>query len=264
MPDSEQSSHYEQITETPDIKGSYEQIARLYSRYHFAIDFCRNKDVVEVACGAGLGLGYLARFAKKVIGGDIDEKNLHMAKNTYSKRENIEVVSLDAHKMPFGDKSFDVVILYEAIYYLSQPESFIGEAHRILRDDGVVIICSVNKDWDEFNPSPFSHKYYSAPELYAILSSNRFNTELHGECLARDGSIKNRILGLFKKGAVKFHLMPKTMKRKELLKRIFFGKLASLPAEITEGLADYIPPVSIDHNKPCTEYKVLFAVGKKY
>ena len=30
-------------------------------------------DVLEVACGGGIGLGYLARTAKKVVGGDIDE-----------------------------------------------------------------------------------------------------------------------------------------------------------------------------------------------
>jgi SAM-dependent methyltransferase len=263
MPNDRQSAVYKNVTETPDTKGSREQIARLYSRYKFATDICKNKVVVEVACGAGLGLGYLARFANKVVGGDIDENNLQYARTTYAGRDNIEILPLDAHKLPFNNMSVDVVLLYEAIYYLPQPDLFVREAHRILRDDGVVIICSANKDWDEFNPSPFSFKYYSAPQLYSMLSSSHFTTELYGECLVRDNSLKSKITGAIKKGAVKFHLMPKTMKGKELLKRIFFGKLISLPPEITEGMTHYIPPVPISHDKPNTDYKVLFAVGKK-
>ena len=35
---------------------------------------CCDKDVVEVACGAGIGLGILSRNAKDVIGGDINTK----------------------------------------------------------------------------------------------------------------------------------------------------------------------------------------------
>lgn len=66
---------YGDVTETPDTKASSEQLTRLYTRYRFASEFCKDKDVLEVACGAGLGLGYLARFAKRVVGGDYDEKN---------------------------------------------------------------------------------------------------------------------------------------------------------------------------------------------
>jgi len=35
-----------------------------------------NKEVLEIGCGGGLGVEYLARFAKKVVGGDIDSKNV--------------------------------------------------------------------------------------------------------------------------------------------------------------------------------------------
>lgn len=254
---------YNNVTETPETKGSREQIARLYSRYKFAADFCMNKDVVEVACGAGLGLGYLARFAKKVVGGDIDEKNLQIARKTYSGRDNIEILSLNAHQLPFNNMSFDVVLLYEAIYYLSRPDLFIREAHRILRNSGVLILCSVNKNWDEFNPSPFSNKYFSAPELYSLLESNNFKTTIYGECRVVDDSLKIKMIKIIKKGAVKFHLIPNTMKGKEWLKKVFFGKLVLLPSEISESLAEYIPPIPIVHDKPNEDYKILFAVGQK-
>lgn len=56
---------YSTVTEIPGNKISKEQLTRLYHRYHFASLFCKGKDVLEVACGGGMGLGYLAKFAKK-------------------------------------------------------------------------------------------------------------------------------------------------------------------------------------------------------
>jgi len=52
--------------------------------------------VLEVACGAGIGLGYLAKVAKKVVAGDIDEKILETAMNTYYGQADIEIYKLDA------------------------------------------------------------------------------------------------------------------------------------------------------------------------
>ena len=45
------------------------------------------------------------------------------------------------------------------------------------------------------------------------------------------------------------------------MKRIFMGKLVSLPPEITDGMAEYTPPTSINHSICNVEYKVLFAIG---
>ena len=67
---------YSIVTEIPGIGASREQIERFYQRYHFARQFCKEKDVLELACGAGQGLGYLAAKANSVIGADIDKKNL--------------------------------------------------------------------------------------------------------------------------------------------------------------------------------------------
>ncbi|MCR4292307.1 MAG: class I SAM-dependent methyltransferase [Candidatus Kuenenia sp.] len=77
------SVDYSVITEFPGLQASQEQIERLYQRYHFAQQFASVKDVLEVACGSGIGLGYLAQAANKVIGVDIEEKNVNLAKEYY-------------------------------------------------------------------------------------------------------------------------------------------------------------------------------------
>lgn len=169
---------------------------------------------------------------------------------------------LDALNLPFEDKSFDVVILYEGIYYLEHPEKFIKEARRVLRDNGFLIICTANKDWSGFNPSPYSYKYFSAPELFLLLKEKGFEVKMFADRPVSD-SFKDKIISAIKQVAVTLHLLPKTMEGKEKLKRLFFGKLNPLPPEIADGMADYTPPVPISHNTPNSHFKVLFAVAYK-
>ena len=58
--------------------------------------------------------------------------------------------------------------------------------------------------------------------------------------------------------------MPKTMKGKEIFKRIFFGKLVVLPSEVGDGMADYVEPVIIiAAERPDTRHKVIYAVASR-
>lgn len=252
---------YSTVTELPGNKASKEQLARLCHRYHFAYTFCRDKNVLEVGCGAGMGLGYLARVAKKVIGCDIDENILKYAFDTYKDRRNVCLRQADAHRLPFDDNAFDILVLYEAIYYLTEPERFVNEARRVLTENGVLIVCTVNKDWPDFNPSPYSFEYFPAPELHRLLSIAFPCVRLYGAFPASTGSAKDMILSLMKRSAVALNLMPKTMKRKEYLKRIFFGRLMPLPREIEDGIAEYDAPKPICCRFPDRQYKVLYALA---
>ncbi len=254
---------YSTVTELPGNEASGEQLRRLCTRYYFAGDFCVGKNVLEVACGGGQGLGYLADKASRVAAGDIDEEILKFPREYYKDRPGIEIKEFDAESFPFEDESFDVVIFYEAIYYLKNPEKFFQEARRVLRTGGKLILGTVNKDWSDFNPSPFSHKYYSVPELFNFLEENDFqNIRFFGDTKVSSENLKDKIVSLLKRIAVRLHLVPKTMKTKALLKRIFFGKLMSLPPEIKEGMCDYVPPVLIGREVNI-QYKVLLAVAEK-
>ena len=87
-----------------------------------------NKDVLEVACGAGQGLGYLSSLSKTLYAGDITRSLVEQVKSHYGQRINIAV--MDAMALPFDDSSLDVIILFEAIYYLPSAESFVNECVR--------------------------------------------------------------------------------------------------------------------------------------
>lgn len=254
------ATDYTTVTELPGCGASREQLRTLYHRYRTASRYCEGKDILEVGCGAGQGLGYLAKRAKRVVGGDYTEANLRYAREYY--KERAKLVCLDAHHLPFSTDSFDVVILFEAIYYLVSPEKFLEESRRLLRSRGVLIVCTVNKDWSDFNPSPFCVRYFSGPELVAMLRQHDFEVELFGAFPAATRSLKDKFVSIIKRMAITLHLIPKTMKRKEIFKRIFFGKLSPVPAEIEEGMVDYIPPAPISCEAANYEYKVLYAVAR--
>ena len=251
------------VTETPAGKASQEQLAMLYARYRFAADYCRGKSVLEVGCGAGLGLGLLAQAAERVVGGDIHEENLQFARAHYQSRLNVEIRKIDAHSLPFVNDSFDVVILFEAIYYLADPDQFLKECGRVLRSGGLVIVCSANKECDGFNPSPFSVKYFSALELSEWFNKQGFESKIFGGFPMTANTASQRMIQTIKKKAVRLNLIPKTMQGKEWLKRLFYGGLSEIPAEIKEGMVPYQAPVEMPDFKDASSYKVLYAAGTK-
>ena len=223
-------SDYVSVTEIAGEEVAEEQVKRLYNRYYWAGKYCEGKDVVETACGTGQGLGYLLGIAQSLEAGDYSEEILSIARRHYGER--ISLRQYDAQEMPYENKSKDVIILFEAIYYIRDAERFVCECKRILRPDGRVLIATANKDLYDFNPSPHSYGYYGVMELRELFGKYRFETAFFGDTPVGDVSVQQRVLRPIKKLAVMLNIMPKTTSGKKWLKRIFFGHLVKMPAEI--------------------------------
>ncbi|HXF83474.1 MAG TPA: class I SAM-dependent methyltransferase [bacterium] len=255
------SRSYVTVTELPGSGATPEQLSMLYTRYRLAAAHAAGREVLEVACGPGIGLGYLARSAARVVGGDYDEALLRQARAHYGPRAPL--VRLDAHALPFRDGAFDVVVLYEAVYYLAAPERFVGEARRLLRPGGTLLISTVNRAWDGFNPSPFAVRYLAARELQDLMRDAGFAVQLYGAFPARPHSRRDHVLHAVRRAAVGLHLIPGSMKGKEVLKRLVYGRLVPLPPEVVEGMAPAaeLEPLRPEH--PPGHFKVLYAVGQR-
>lgn len=249
------------VTESPLTRASDDQLRILGTRYDLAAKHAVGKDVLEIACGAGVGLGLLARVARRLVAGDIDERNCEIARQTYRGRADIAVERIDAQNMPFHDGSFNVVILFEALYYLPSIDSFLSEARRTLRPGGTLLISSVNRRWGGFNPSPFSRKYLDAAELAENLARHGFHSEIFGSFADTDGGLVRAIIRLIRKIAICLHIIPETMKGKEWLKRLFYGELKPIPAELTSNA---VKPAKLDPLAPPYEadrYRFIYAVA---
>ncbi len=254
------TTSYATVTELPGSRVTAEQLSMLYTRYHLAASVGEGKDVLEVACGPGLGLGYLASRARSVVAGDYDGSLLQYARASSS--NGVRLLRLDAHVLPFASGSFDVVFLFEALYYLAHPEKFVEEARRVLRAQGMVVISTANKDWPGFNPSPFAFQYLSASELDGLLRRYAFVTELLGGFPEHISGRRDRVLSAVRRLAIGLHLVPPTMKGKEWLKRLAYGRLMVLPREVQEGMATMSEFVPLAVGAPASTFKVLYALGR--
>ncbi len=251
---------YATVTELPGNGATREQQAMVYTRYHLAARFSNGKDVLEVACGPGMGLGYLAKTARIVVGGDYDGVLLDHARAHY--RNRVRLLQLDAHALPFATHSFDVVILFEAIYYLEHPEGFLSEVRRVLRSGGTLLVCTVNKGWSGFNPSEFAHRYFSVPELAQLLHTEGFSAEFFGGFPTVARTMREQLLGAVRHLAVQLHLIPKTMKGKALLKMLVYGKLSPLPPEVHDAMASLSTLTPLAATAEAENCKVLYAIAR--
>lgn len=233
----------------------------VYTRYRFAADFTRGRRVLEVACGPGVGLDYLGRFADGIIGGDLTDRLLHQARSRL--QGSTPLLQLHAEALPLRSASRDVIVCYEALYFFEDAEKFLVECRRVLRPQGHLLLCSVNPEWPAFNPNARSRRYYSARELAALLRQSGFQPELFGAFPIGSDSISAACLSWIKRVAVRLRLIPSSMTGKRFLKRVFLGKLVTFPAAVNEDMALYTPPVSISPEQPAPGYKILFAVGRR-
>jgi len=250
---------FQVVTELPGEPVSQVQIDRLVSRYTWAAGYCHGLDVVEAACGAGPGLGLLGKVARSLEAGDISEPILARARNHYGDRFPLQ--RFDALHTPFENGSKDIVILFEALYYLPSAQDFFVECKRILRSGGKVLVATANKDLWDFHPSAFSVAYYGVPELEALFGEAGFSTEFFGFERVDRLTATQSALRFVKRVAVATRLMPKTMAGKRWLKRILFGQPVPMPAELEKGDADVPAPTPIDSAQPDTVHRIIYCTA---
>ena len=251
------AADFASVTEQPWQGATRMQMSMLRTRYGWAAECAAGKDVLEVACGAGLGLGWLAKRARCVEAGDIDEENCRIARETYRGEANIRVKRMDALELPFEGGSFDVALLFEALYYLPDVPRFLAEAGRVLRPNGRLLITTVNSEWREFHPSPLHTRYWTAAELVEALAQAGFVTQVSAAFPDASG-LRSRL----KTVAAHCGCMPRTMRGKAVLKRIFYGRLDRIPPRVeSAGLGERM--IRAEDAADLTRYRNLYFDGRK-
>ena len=96
------------------------------------------RTVLELAAGTGLIAKNIVRAASHIEVTDASEEMITEAKrNNRSAKLHFSVQ--DMFCLPYADKSFDVVIVSNALHIVPQPEKALAEIRRVLKDDGVLI-----------------------------------------------------------------------------------------------------------------------------
>jgi SAM-dependent methyltransferase len=138
-------------------------------RYTFASQFVKGKIVAELGCGSGYGSQLLAKAgAKKVNAIDIDKDTIAYARKNFP-HKNIVYKIAHAENTKQPAHQFDIVISFETIEHLEHPEKLIKEARRLLKNHGLFILSTPNRQ-TSFEDNPFHLKEFTLQELDGLLS----------------------------------------------------------------------------------------------
>ena len=207
------------------------RLRRHIARYRFAasaIPKIEESTILDVGCGVGYGSNILAKKAKRVVGLDISEEAINIARTKYGKRKNLVFLKADATKgLPFPDNHFSAVCCIEALEHFRNPIRVLNEIKRVLKPNGIAIITTPAKEL----VSPFRRKprnphhvrEFTLNEVLSLLRENFGEVEVYGQqVLSSKGAILTKKLFSF------FGL-----ERFRVFRNIFLGKGSERVVKIT-------------------------------
>ncbi len=100
-------------------------------------------DVLDAGSGDGTLAQLLAPRAKSVTCLDRNQKIVDAARTRLAKVKNATVRQGDVQELPFGDDSFDHVMLFNILTQATTPARVVSEAARVLRDGGNLAIVTL-------------------------------------------------------------------------------------------------------------------------
>ena len=98
----------------------------------------KDKTVLELATGTGLIAKHIVNAAAHIEATDASAEMIAEAKRDNRSAKLYFSVQNMFH-LPYADKSFDVVIVSNALHIVPQPEKALAEIERVLKDDGTLI-----------------------------------------------------------------------------------------------------------------------------
>jgi ubiquinone/menaquinone biosynthesis C-methylase UbiE len=184
------------MSEHAPVRASYDDLAPTYdARWKKYIDatlalatepleLTGDERLLDVACGTGeLERQLCERWPRlRVTGIDVSP---NMLRHAAEKDTGAALLAAEAHRLPFCDGSFDVVVTANAFHYFRRPDFSLAEMRRVLRPGGRLILadwcddylscklCSLWLRWTD----PAFHQTYTKRVCRRMLEQSGFVVE---------------------------------------------------------------------------------------
>lgn len=140
---------------------------------------------LEIGCGVGTDLLRFSRGGAKVSGVDLSETGIRLARRNlvlHGAAGASRVCVADGARLPFADRSFEVVYAHGVLQYAAEPRRIVEEAQRVLRPGGEAIFMVYNRrSWlmalSNVMRVPLEHEDAPGLTFYTI---GEFRRLLHG------------------------------------------------------------------------------------
>ena len=154
------------------------------TRYLFAMEYCGKKRVLDAGSKDGYGARLISYVTRNIDLADICETYLNIAKRRGGLDKNAKFFVNDFEK-EFPDGEWDVIIAFEVIEHLANPDFFLDNVNKHLSREGVFIFSvphimpsSLHKQlFDKESIITLISKYFTLMEFYEQTTkpiSNRF------------------------------------------------------------------------------------------
>ena len=142
-------------------------------------DISKQHRVLDVATGTGDVAFNMASKAQHVTGLDIASEMIKIAnqKNNKKKFDNINFLVGDGEKLPFEDKTFDIITISFGFRNISNQKKALQEFNRVLKNNGKLLILEFSQPKSRFFGMLYKFYSYKVMPMIASLITKKYAYE---------------------------------------------------------------------------------------
>ena len=175
-------------------KTFWDRTAKIYDRfmrkdkeaygqmYELICPVVRCKNVLELAAGTGLIAKHIVHSADCIEVTDASAEMIEQARQGVTS-EKLRFSVQDMFHLSCSDRSFDVVIVSNALHIVQEPEKALAEIRRVLKDDGVLIAPTFTHAGNDF----FGNVKAFLMKLVGFRQYSKWSSESYLEFLREHG-----------------------------------------------------------------------------
>lgn len=154
--------------------------ARTETAYSCGVNLITNSPSTVLDYGSGRGHGLVniqdTLRPSRIISLDKHQPYLDAQQAAFSD-EVFEFVLASEPPLPFADASIDAITFMHVIEHIKNPQPLIEDMHRVLADDGQLIIATPNRK-NLVGVNPTDEHVYSEEDLINLLNQSGFDSKL--------------------------------------------------------------------------------------
>ena len=151
-------------------------VVRHRAAYAYAIELAKktaSQHVLEVGCGTGYGTAELAEALPGIVAVD------RIAPEPENRHPRAQFIRSDARTIPLDSNRFDLVLSFQVIEHIENPEAYLKSIARTLKSGGYALLTTPNlKESDGENP--FHVREYTKEQLSDLLMPHFEEIEILG------------------------------------------------------------------------------------
>lgn len=127
--------------------GAYTIYAMHGASYRFVENLCDGKRVLDLGCGSGYGSHRIAHIASEVHGVDVADDAIAYARDNYQ-HPRLSYQTIHAGEaLPFPSAHFEVILSFQVIEHVSDPDHYLAEARRLLKPGGCIVVITPDRQY---------------------------------------------------------------------------------------------------------------------